>query len=79
MQSADDLRASIHALARKPAGPERNQAIRDANRALLDVQSAMANAYDVTAFGPAASTATTTVAISQLECDRVGTMLACHR
>src|SRR3569833_1425163 len=49
MKSADALRDSIHAMAHQAAGPGRNQAIRDANVALLDIQSAMANAYDLTA------------------------------
>jgi hypothetical protein len=46
MKAADTLRDSIHAMARQPAGPGRDQAIRDANRALLDTQVAMVNAYD---------------------------------
>lgn len=50
MTAADTLRDSIHAMARQPAGERRNEAIRDANRALLDTQAAMVNAYDVTAF-----------------------------
>jgi len=50
MTAADTLRDSIHAMARQPAGERRNEAIRDANRALLDTQAAMVNAYDLTAF-----------------------------
>jgi hypothetical protein len=50
MAAADSLRGSIQEMATQPAGPGRNQAVRDANRALLDTQAAMANAYDLTAF-----------------------------
>jgi len=81
MKSADDLRASIHAMAREPAGPGRNQAIRDSNRALLDIQAAMANAYDLTAFRNPQTTTTRTmhVAVDELRCDKLAGMLACHR
>jgi hypothetical protein len=41
--AAQRLRASVHALAQAPAGPRRNEAIRDGNRALMAVNEAMAN------------------------------------
>jgi hypothetical protein len=47
MKTADMLRHSIQALATQPAGPLRNQAIADANRALAATQVAMVNAYDI--------------------------------
>src|SRR5205085_9634363 len=50
MAAADGLRDAVQEMATQPAGARRNQAIRDANRALLDTQTAMANAYDLTAF-----------------------------
>lgn len=74
MRSADALRDSIHALARQPAGPERNAAIREANRALLDVQAAMANAYDVTAMRHQP----TTLAINTMHCDMLAGVRVCH-
>ena len=49
MQASDSLRNAIQEMATQPPGPRRNEAIRVANRALLDTQSAMANAYDLTA------------------------------
>jgi hypothetical protein len=73
MAAADTLRESIHAMAREPAGEARNQAIRDANRALLDTQVAMANAYDATAYPPQ----TTTLGAAPLHCAWVGSMWAC--
>jgi|KBSMisStandDraft_5_1062788.scaffolds.fasta_scaffold163153_2 ABC-type transporter Mla subunit MlaD len=41
--AAQRLRDAIHAMAQAPAGPQRNQAIRDGNRALMEVNEAMAN------------------------------------
>jgi phage-related minor tail protein len=41
--AAQRLRDAIHALAKAPAGAPRNQTITDANRALAEVQAAMAN------------------------------------
>jgi hypothetical protein len=46
MKSADSLRHAIQQMAQQPAGDRRNEAIRDANRALLDTQAAMAAAYE---------------------------------
>jgi len=40
--AAQRLRDAIHALANTPAGPQRNQAIHDGNRALMEVNEAMA-------------------------------------
>ena len=40
--AAQRLREAVHALAQTPAGPQRNEAIRQANRTLLEVQNAMA-------------------------------------
>lgn len=40
-QSAQNLRESIQALARKPAGPDRDRAIANAHEALLETQRAM--------------------------------------
>ena len=40
--AAQRLRDAIHALAKAPAGPQRNQAIHDGNRALMEVNEAMA-------------------------------------
>lgn len=45
MQSADSLRHAVQEMAQLPAGDKRNAAIREANRALLDTQSAMVAAY----------------------------------
>jgi hypothetical protein len=45
MKASDSLRESIQAMAQQPAGERRNQAIRQANEALLETQSAMAMAY----------------------------------
>ena len=73
MTAADTLRDSIHAMARQPAGEARNQAIRDANRALLETQAAMANAYDVTAFPPRAAT----LGAGPARCVQLGTMEGC--
>lgn len=54
MKAADSLRDSIQEMAQKPAGDARNQAIRQANEALLETQSAMALAYTPqTRSGPA--------------------------
>lgn len=87
MAAADALRASIHAIARQPAGPQRNQAIRDANRALLKTQVAMANAYDATSHpqgtnvlgaGQDGHAVTRTITVkSTTDCTRLGTMWAC--
>lgn len=85
MNASDRLYAAVHAMARRPAGPARNQAIREVDRALLDTQVAMANAYDATAFaqptrtlgaGPAARTIT--LSRSVMECTQLDTMLACR-
>ncbi len=40
-QASDDVRQFVQALADEPAGPRRDQAIKDANRALLEAQQAM--------------------------------------
>ena len=56
MQAADALRDSIHTMATQPEGYRRNEAIRDANRALLDTQVAMADAFDATAFTDSTAT-----------------------
>jgi hypothetical protein len=87
MAAADALRASIHTIARRPAGPERNEAIREANRALLKTQVAMANAYDATTHpqgtnvlgaGQGAHSGTRTITVvSESQCTRLGTMWAC--
>jgi hypothetical protein len=77
MGAADSLRQAIHAMAREPAGERRNQAIREANRALLDTQVAMANAYDATAF-PARGTATTTLGAGPSHCIWLGSMWGCR-
>lgn len=45
MKSADSLRQAIQEMAQQPAGERRNQAIRDANKALWDTRSAMIAAY----------------------------------
>lgn len=74
MKSADALRDSIHAMAHQPAGPRRNQAIHDANVALLDIQSAMANAYDMTASRPT----TTTLAVNSMKCEMLAGVEVCH-
>jgi len=73
MAAADSLRASIHVMAREPAGEQRNQAIRDANRALIETQVAMANAYDATAFPHR----TATMGAGPLQCAWLGTMWGC--
>lgn len=89
MQAADSLRDSIHAMARQPASPERNQAIHDANHALVETQSAMVNAYDQTAFGgdtrtlgagPAhvAHDRTVVLDANGIHCARLGTMIGCE-
>lgn len=75
MQSADTLRDSIHAMASEPAGPRRNQAIRDANRALMDTQVAMATAYDATAFNDRDHSVT--MGGPPRDCVRLGRMLGC--
>lgn len=86
MAAADALRASIHTIAREPAGPGRNRAIREANRALLKTQVAMANAYDATSHPQGANvlgagqgdSATRTITVgSTTSCTRLGTMWAC--
>lgn len=45
MASADSLRQAIQEMAQQPAGERRNQAIRDAHRALWDAQGAMVAAH----------------------------------
>lgn len=45
MKSADSLRQAIQEMAQHPAGEGRNQAIRDASKALWDTQAAMIAAY----------------------------------
>jgi hypothetical protein len=90
MKTADQLRGSIHAMAREPAGPRRNQAIREANQALLDTQAAMAQAFDATyAANAPASTTTVTLGAGPAErtivvgpgstanCLKLGAMLGC--
>jgi hypothetical protein len=83
--ASDRLYAAVHTLARRPAGPARNEAIRDVDRALLDTQVAMANAYDATAFaqptrtlGAGPAERTITLSRSVMECTQLDTMLACH-
>lgn len=89
MRAADSLRDSIHAMAREPASPTRNEAIREANRALLRTQSAMVNAYDYTAFGgdtrtlgagSAQLTHDRTVVLDPngIRCARLGAMTGCQ-
>lgn len=78
MAAADSLRDSIHAMAGRPAGPQRNQAIRDANKALIDLQGAIANAYDLTAYQQPSTTTTTTIAVNQLRCEKVPGATLCH-
>jgi hypothetical protein len=75
MKAANTLRDSIHAMARQPAGPGRDQAIRDANRALLDTQVAMANAYDSTAF---TQQHTRQMGANGAHCVNLGKMLGCQ-
>lgn len=41
--AAQRLRDAAHVLAQAPAGPKRNQAIKDTNRTLMEVNDAMAN------------------------------------
>jgi phage baseplate assembly protein W len=77
MAAADTLRDSIHSMATEPAGPRRNQAIRDADRALLDTQVAMATAYDATAFNDQGSH-TITMGGPPTDCVRLGSMLGCR-
>ena len=76
MQTADTLRDSIHAMASEPAGPRRNEAIRDANRALLDTQVAMATAYDATASRDQGHSVT--MGGPPRDCVRLGSMLGCR-
>jgi hypothetical protein len=88
MRAADQLRNSIHAMAREPAGPQRNQAIRDADRALLDTQSAMAQAFDAsyasnqrattTTLGAGPAARTIVVDTTTMHCQRLGDMLGCR-
>lgn len=47
MAAADDLRQSVQAMADRPAGARLDEAIRSANQALLDTQTAMAGAYEL--------------------------------
>ncbi|MBC5784067.1 hypothetical protein H8N03_14035 [Ramlibacter sp. USB13] len=74
MSAADSLRRAVQEMAAQPAGARRNQAIRDANRALLDTQVAMANAYDLTAF-PAR---TATMGAAPMHCVQLEDMRACR-
>lgn len=46
-EAADMLRQSLHAMAQEPPGLRRNQAIAQANRALLDTQAALTQVYDL--------------------------------
>lgn len=82
MNAADDLRASVHAMAQEPAGPSRDRAIQAANRALLETQVAMTNAYDHAAFGPQAATTTMGAGAAPgtrvLHCEPLGAMQACR-
>ena len=90
MHAADSLRDSIHVMARQPATPERNDAIHAANRALVETQSAMVNAYDQTAFGGSdtrtlgAGSATivhdraVVLDPNGIQCTRLGTMVGCE-
>ena len=73
MDAADSLRKSVQGMAQEPAGERRNQAIREANRALLDTQVAMTNAYDATAFPPH----TVTLGAAPMQCAWLGTMWGC--
>ncbi len=88
MAAADALRDSIHAMAARPAGAGRNQAIREANRALLRTQVAMADAYDATTYpeganvlgaGQAVPPGTRTVTVVRgTDCVKLGTMWGCR-
>ncbi|MBC5785439.1 hypothetical protein H8N03_21000 [Ramlibacter sp. USB13] len=80
MAAADALRESIQAMAQQPAGPRRDQAIRNANRALLQTQVAMADAYDATAFPPSTRTmgAGAAVTVAPARCLRLPAMWACR-
>ncbi len=81
-QAADTLRESIHAMARQPAGAARDQAIREANQALLDTQVAMANAWDLAAFPPQAATPPapgTRVLGASGHCVQLGDMMGCKQ
>jgi hypothetical protein len=73
MTAADTLRDSIHAMARQPAGARRTEAIRDANRALLDTQAAMVSAYDATAF----PSRTVSLGAGPASCVQLGSMTGC--
>ncbi|MBL0419115.1 hypothetical protein JI739_02025 [Ramlibacter sp. AW1] len=55
MKAADALRESVQAMAQRPAGSEREKAIRAANEALLETQSAMVSAYSATTPSAASS------------------------
>lgn len=74
MQASDALRDSIHAMARQQPGERRNEAIRDADRALMKAQVAMASAYDSSAFPQR----TTTLGGPGANCVRLGDMLGCR-
>lgn len=74
MKAADALRESVQEMATQPAGPRRNAAIQTANRALLDTQVAMANAYGTSHPQQTASNA----AVNVMECRRLGQMIACQ-
>ena len=80
MNAADDLRASVQAMAREPAGPSRDRAIQAANQALLDTQVAMTNAYDHAAFGSQTTTlgAGPAAGARVLHCAPLGAMQACR-
>ncbi|WP_332813894.1 beta/gamma crystallin domain-containing protein [Ramlibacter sp.] len=64
MQTADQLRQAVQAMAQQPAGERRNQAIRQANRALLDTQVAMAHAYQPGTSGTASMGVPSTITLS---------------
>ncbi|TFZ01127.1 hypothetical protein [Ramlibacter rhizophilus] len=54
MQAADSLRDSIQSMAKLPAGDARNNAIKQANDALMQTHSAVAQAYVPTTSGTSA-------------------------
>ena len=74
MRASDALRDAIHAMAREQPGERRNEAIRAADRALMQAQAAMATAYDSSASLPH----TRTLGGPGAHCVRLGDMLGCR-
>ena len=71
------LKSGFHTNKLKPGHLRGNRfrlLIRDANRALLDLQGAMANAYDLTAL----QHKRTTLAVQDLRCERLADATVCH-